>query len=140
MNTNPYTITGLDPSNLGKFKGLVEGSEIEIWYMRDDFFSEGICGITKNIDPQNLEKTHILLGTIKGTKSSINKVLTSNETCEEIYYALQGENWSPFGEATCYIYSRNLSHTTMSIGDVIRFVRDNNPQTFVVKSFGFGTI
>ena len=51
--------------------------------------------------------THVLLGEIKET--NLNR----------IYQSLQGEFWSPNGEAVNLIKKLNTGHTSMSIGDVI---------------------
>lgn len=41
------------------------------------------------------------------------------EGLDEVYTEMQGENWSPNGEATGLIKALGLSHTSMSIGDII---------------------
>ena len=38
----------------------------------------------------------------------------------EAWLKMQGENWSPHGEAREQIQSLGLSHTSMSVGDVLR--------------------
>jgi hypothetical protein len=58
-------------------------------------------------DPKNLKKTHVLLGSIKGTD------------LDRIFYVMQGEIWSAKGEAYSLIKDSGLSHTSMSVGDVI---------------------
>lgn len=55
-----------------------------------------------------LEQTHVCLGEIKGS-----------DNVDDIAYVLQGEVWSPEGEARNIIRSKNLSHTSMSIGDIV---------------------
>lgn len=37
---------------------------------------------------------------------------------EQIFSFMQGENWSPNGEARPYIESLDLDHTSMSVGDI----------------------
>ena len=39
---------------------------------------------------------------------------------EDVYWQMQGENWSPRGEARPLIEKLNLRHTSMSIGDVVQ--------------------
>jgi len=80
--------------------------DTEVWYMRDAWFSRGIMGEEPN--PHDLQKTHILLGKIGLTD------------LEEIFAAMQGENWSPNGEAKMLILGAGLGHTSMSVGDVVR--------------------
>jgi hypothetical protein len=38
---------------------------------------------------------------------------------EHLFYKLQGENWSPNGEARPLIQLLGLTHTSMSVGDVV---------------------
>jgi len=58
-------------------------------------------------DPNNLQNTHVLLGEIK-----VNNP-------EDAFNKLQGENWSPYGEARAFIQNLQLKHTSMSVGDII---------------------
>lgn len=51
--------------------------------------------------------THALIGAIEGTDK------------ESIYWAMQGEEWSPDGEANDLIEASGTQHTSMSVGDVI---------------------
>lgn len=39
---------------------------------------------------------------------------------EEVYYLMQGENWSPNGEARQAVQDLGLAHTSMSVGDLVR--------------------
>ena len=57
-------------------------------------------------DPRNLEKTHVLLGTIKETDLN------------EIFHKLN--NWGGTKEVRSFIKNKGLTHTSMSIGDVIK--------------------
>lgn len=42
-------------------------------------------------------------------------------TClEDVYWRMQGEVWSPRGEATPLIKRLGLSHTSLSLGDVVQ--------------------
>lgn len=52
--------------------------------------------------------SHVLLGSIAETD------------LEAIFRALQGENWSPDGQARDLIRGKGLSHTSMSVGDVVK--------------------
>tara|TARA_Y100000034_G_C6903679_1_gene418729 strand:- start:2487 stop:3287 length:801 start_codon:yes stop_codon:yes gene_type:complete len=72
-------------------------------------------------DSRALKKTHVLLGSV-GEKDK-----------ECIWHALQGEHWSPRGEARDLIESKGLHHTSMSMGDVI--VIDGTAH--LVDRFGF---
>lgn len=83
-------------------KGLADGPT-EIWYMTPEHMH---FGEKKDINPASLKKTHVLLGKIKETDP------------EEIFKIMQGENWSPQGEAKQLILGKKLNHTSMSVGDI----------------------
>jgi hypothetical protein len=89
----------------GRMEGLMPGDS-EIWYRKHDLPGEFTVA---GIDPENLERTHRLLGSI------------SCCDLERIFYLMQGEIWSPKGEARELIQSKGLHHTSMSVGDVVRF-------------------
>jgi len=73
-------------------------------------------------DPTNLQATHVLLGKI-----------ASPLYPEMLWVQLQGENWSPNGEAKLLIESKGLHHTSMSIGDCFAL----EEEVYVVKATGF---
>lgn len=54
---------------------------------------------------------------------------------EEVYTRMQGENWSPNGEMRAYIRMLGLSHTSMSVGDVVYSEEDG--EFFSVAKFSF---
>jgi len=60
------------------------------------------------VDPRKLDKTHALLGSIQETSP------------ERVFAMMQGENWSPRGEARSLIRGKGLEHTSMSVGDIIK--------------------
>ena len=45
---------------------------------------------------------------------------TTEELLEKVFHDMQGEIWSPNGEARNFIISSGLSHTSMMVGDVVR--------------------
>lgn len=53
---------------------------------------------------------------------------------EDIYMAMQGEMWSPRGEARDLIRMTGVGHTSMSVGDV---VVDEDGTVFMVDNIGF---
>jgi len=93
----------------------------DIWYMRPDHFREGTFGAKP--DPRKLEATHIFLKTIEATD------------LDTVYHDMQGEVWSPHGEARSLIRARGLRHTSMSIGDVA--VERSSLKVYLVASIGF---
>lgn len=102
-----------------------------IWYMRPEFFRDGIMGLEwcreqgLAPDPQNLCKTHVYL-----TDSEITDL-------EHLFAQMQGENWSPNGEASGLIEERGLHHTSMSIGDLA--VLDTG-EVWIVDTVGFQSL
>jgi hypothetical protein len=54
---------------------------------------------------------------------------------EEVFRFMQGEVWSPHGEAREIIKTLGLSHTSMSVGDIIFDPDAHN--YWVVKDIGF---
>lgn len=98
-------------------KALASG-ETRIWYCRKDATRDLSMGLDflANRRPETLKRlrdegpraTHVLLGDVSSTSP------------EEIYEALQGESWSPEGQARDLIQSLGLSHTSMSMGDIVQ--------------------
>ena len=86
---------------------------VEIWYMKKGQSRDFMMGAKwlekKGLLPSvaNVSKTHILLGKVK------------ERDLEKIFTAMQGENWSPGGEARGLIRSKGLTHTSMSVGDIV---------------------
>ncbi len=78
----------------------------KIWYYKPSVSRFITFGEVK-IDPLDLGKTHVLLGSVQETN------------LDTLFGALQGEAWSPEGEARELIRSKELSHTSMSVGDVV---------------------
>jgi len=105
---------------------LARGST-EIWYMSPSFWDVGYRGFDnlekKGLlpDPNNLNETHILLGKIAA------------HDLEDIFGMMQGEFWSPEGEANSLIRRKGLQHTSMSVGDVVVV----SGQAHYVDSMGF---
>lgn len=96
--------------------GLGKG-RTEIWYTTSEAFRDFNMGSRwlkkKNMMPTKAlfstaeVETHNLLGSIKETN------------LDRIYHLMQGEIWSPHGEARNLIRKMGLKHTSMSVGDVI---------------------
>jgi hypothetical protein len=100
----------------------------KIWYMRPEFFRDATMGYRwleeegRVPDPANLEKTHIFLKDI------------NSKGLETVFMAMQGENWSPNGEARPLIEEKGLRHTSMSVGDI---AVDEAGKAWLVDRFGF---
>lgn len=79
-------------------------------------------------DPDDLSRTHVNLGSIHRYEGSSDHAMLRN-----IYQWLQGEFWSPKGEARHLIHSLGLQHTSMSVGDIIEVGND----VWMVDRIGF---
>ena len=88
----------------------------EVWYVKPGFMRDFLMGHewllkhTPELIPtafDKLKKTHVRLATIQASDA------------DEVFTRLQGEYWSPNGEARKLIRSLKLGHTSMSVGDVI---------------------
>jgi len=112
-------VTGLDE---------LEPGRTEIWYAKPSFSREtgglGYRYMEKEgilPDPKNLKKTHVLLGTVR------------ERNPEKIWRAMQGEFWSPHGEARSLIRGSGLHHTSMSVGDIVKV----GSKVFLTDMMGF---
>jgi hypothetical protein len=110
---------------------MLSPGNTEVWYTKNEFsrdFCMGYDFLQKHcagvFDPANLSKTHVLIG----------KVTNSVEK-EDLFSIMQGEHWSPEGEARDMICALN-THTSMSVGDVVV----QNGIVFMVDRFGFNAV
>jgi hypothetical protein len=55
---------------------------------------------------------------ITSVKLSKDFPLPIVDELEEVFFTMQGENWSPHGEAREMILSLGVRHTSMSVGDL----------------------
>jgi hypothetical protein len=80
---------------------------------------------------ETLTEKYVELGSFVGP--AINEGETVFEHLEHIYGVLQGDFWSPDGQARELIISKGLSHTSMSVGNIIQM----GDEFWMIKSFGF---
>jgi hypothetical protein len=84
----------------------------KVYYMNHKFFLDGSCGyewlkkLNKLPTADTLDKSHTFLREVKA------------DGLDAVFYEMQGEVWSPNGEARPLIESLGLSHTSMSVGDI----------------------
>ncbi len=78
------------------------------------------------LDVNNIDNHYIFLGVVKANDMN------------DAYYKMQGEIWSPNGEARNFIKKKGLFHTSMSVGDVMQDVKTK--KWYMVDSFGFWEI
>ena len=107
------------------------GRTFQVWYMRPEWFREGICYAKP--DPSNLDATHVHLKDVEVAQGFVD----AGHALEHLFHRMQGEVWSPNGEARGLIRSKGLEHTSMSVGDV---VVDPQGRVHLVASFGFETL
>jgi hypothetical protein len=96
------------------YDSLAEG-DTEIWYQKE------IGWGCPEVDTDNLEDTHVKLGSIVATNP------------DSIFGLMQGEVWSRMGEARDLIIGKGLRHTSMSVGDIMKI----DGELLMVDSFGF---
>jgi len=89
-----------------------------------------------SINPNDLARTHIKIASIKVP----DDVLADGEkrTLEWIWAKMQGESWSPKGDARDFIRCKGASHTSMSMGDLI--VTPNGDVMMPKSTYGFKSI
>jgi len=124
----PYESLNDAAENTGD-DGYDKGST-EIWYMHPRFFRDGIAGVqwlkkrNKMPDPKRLKKTHVLLGKISERNPNV------------IFKMMQGDNWSPDGEAKAFILKKGVRHTSMSVGDIVKV----GGKVLIIDTIGFEEI
>jgi hypothetical protein len=75
---------------------------------------------------EKLPQTHVFLCEVLAT------------TIEDVYWQMQGEHWSPHGEARPLIEKLGLRHTSMTIGDVVQAPSPNGRgRLFVCTTSGW---
>jgi hypothetical protein len=100
----------------------------QVYYMRPEFFAHGIMGIAglraagKLPTLARLTDTHVELGSFEA------------RDLEDLFRKMQGEFWSPNGEARNLIMSKGLCHTSMSVGDI---AIDETGNGSIVADFGW---
>jgi hypothetical protein len=80
----------------------------QVYYARRPTFRP--CGQfgTPLLTVSTLAQSHVHLGEVEG------------KDLDDAWRRMQGEHWSPDGEARRLVLSLGLSHTSMSVGDVLR--------------------
>lgn len=81
-----------------------------------------------DLDPEHLDQTHICLVEIKAAH------------LYDVFLLMQGERWSPNGEARSIIERAGLSYTSMSVGDVVEMQDGGRQRFFRCDSYGFTEI
>ena len=111
-------------------------TNVKIWYTKQNtdesyFISRDLLcfgSAAKDISEicsENIKETHTLIAEVS--------VATQPKLLENIYKIMQGEIWSPNGEAYDFILNSETRHTSMSVGDIIQL----NETLFMVDKHGF---
>lgn len=99
----------------------------QIWYAKPAAFRELSFGAAYAAGegvlpkPRRLEDTHVYIGNVNESNP------------EKVFDMMQGEKWSPHGQASSLSSIRACRHTSMSVGDVLVINRD----TLMVDLNGF---
>jgi hypothetical protein len=76
-----------------------------VYYQKEPTFESLLVGM-ENVTQEEIETTHQYLGFMLA------------QDLEDLYMRMQGDVWSPEGEARGLITLLGLRHTSMSVGDV----------------------
>jgi len=80
----------------------------QVYYARRPAFHPGGGFGAPRLTVAGLQASHVYLCAVKAG------------SLDDAYCRMQGENWSPRGEARDLLRSLGLSHTSLSVGDVIQ--------------------
>lgn len=98
------------------YDALYGPGSTEIWYAKDAAMRDFVMGLDflRRHDPGKVptratyKKSHVRIGKIKANRP------------ERIFGMMQGERWSPEGEARTMLGKLGIHHTSMSIGDIVK--------------------
>jgi hypothetical protein len=84
-----------------------------VYYAREPTF------VDDPVDVERIDQTHVFVREVEA------------RTPDDAYTQMQGENWSPNGEARPLIERLGVHHTSMSVGDLLRDASDTYWQCLV---------
>jgi len=105
------------------------GSRFSIFYatsLRDYSFGQEVAVKEFGAPSPKRNVTHKLLGTIDAS------------CVDEAWQMMQGEFWSPRGEASTMIKLLGIGHTSMAVGDVV--LDNETGEAHFVECCGFSTV
>lgn len=114
---------------------------VEVYYVKPEHHRDWRCG-SEGRAPGRFD-THDLLGSVAKLHDfpgSEAKPDGNEARCDDIFAALQGENWSPNGEARTLIQRLGFDHTSMSVGDAVLFrnpADETQSEWFVCENSGW---
>ena len=91
-------------------------STYKIYYQKSEYMRDLMMGWDWLLD-ENPELAMSLASSIVATHVYLKEVQAGN--MDEVFRMMQGEIWSPNGEANDMILEKGLRHTSMSVGDII---------------------
>lgn len=97
---------------------LVPASGAQVFYqrsLRDSYIFAGSLKDGFEITEDQIDETHIRLGSVSFHLS----VGRGYPRAEQLFRALQGENYSPAGEASEILDRTGIEYTSMSVGDLV---------------------
>jgi hypothetical protein len=103
-------------------------AKFDVWYMKPEFFRDGTGGV------RWLRKRGLLPATADLAATHVKLRSVEADNLEQVFRVMQGEIWSPNGEARDLIRRLGLQHTSMSVGDI---AVDAAGTAHIVDSFGF---
>jgi len=104
----------------------------EIWYSKSKHFRDMTAG-SRYLTKQRMLPT---VDTLKKTHTKIGSINTVE--LNRIFHLMQGEQWSPNGEANNIIDESGAGHTSMSVGDIIvMHTNDGKRIPHMVDNYGF---
>lgn len=103
----------------------------QVWYMNRKGWSR-FAGYGAELPTIDDVAEHYNIISVQDFGSGNNEMVA----LEAIFVAMQGENWSPNGEARPLLEALDLEHTSMSVGDVVRC----GDKAWVVAGEGFTPI
>jgi hypothetical protein len=125
---DPQHIKSHDRQGVVTLKEIaMEKTSYRVYYMKPESFRMFILGGERPIR-SDLDQTHAFLRHVEDVEQ------LGKAGLEEVFRRMQGEFWSPNGEARNLILSKGLAHTSMSVGDVIE---DANGTFWAVAPVGF---
>lgn len=86
----------------------------EVWYRRKARFTGD-----PNLDALNAMNTHVHVHNVQIDLVANPSLSNITALLDYVYSHMQGEIWSPHGEAKPILARRGIHHTSMSIGDIV---------------------
>ena len=102
--------------------GVQGNADYIVWYKKQPTFAE-------NDVPNSAHELH---------ENYVRLAKVRAVNLDQIFEVMQGENWSPKGEAKEIISGLGLSHTSMSVGDIIQGLFQS--KYWVVLTIGYGEL